>query len=187
MRLRKLTKMRTANDGTRSLVESIMAPAVIAALQDWTKRTSLNAVLIDDLALCYHAKPRMTQGICFLFKTPDDIPDTIAGFTRIRSNTFRHNKTGVDVEAVTPASINAPMDVVDRVFATATESDGVRIATASGLVALKLCRVRLKMRDRADIVDLVKTGKVDLTDFRLGPDRLRAFEELVQAAKTESG
>jgi hypothetical protein len=35
MRLREITKMRTANTGTRSLFESVMAPELIAALNDW--------------------------------------------------------------------------------------------------------------------------------------------------------
>jgi hypothetical protein len=80
----------------------------------------------------------MTQGVCFLFKAPADIPDTVLGFTRIRPDVFEHKKTRVEVEAVAPTSINVPENVIDRVFDTAVLSDGVRIATASGLVALKL-------------------------------------------------
>lgn len=41
MRLRRLTKMRTPNDGIRSLVESSMSLDVIAALRDWTRTTGL--------------------------------------------------------------------------------------------------------------------------------------------------
>jgi hypothetical protein len=48
----------------------------------------LSPVLIGDLALCYTARPRMTQGISFLFKEPADIPDTVVGFTRIRPLAF---------------------------------------------------------------------------------------------------
>jgi hypothetical protein len=43
------------------------------------KTVGHSAVLIDDLAVCYHAKPRMTRGICFWFKDLADIPDTVAG------------------------------------------------------------------------------------------------------------
>jgi hypothetical protein len=39
MRLRKLTKMQTINDGSRSLIESIMSPEVIVALRDWVRST----------------------------------------------------------------------------------------------------------------------------------------------------
>jgi hypothetical protein len=78
MRLCNLTKMKTANDGTRSLVEPIMSLDVIAALRDWTRRTRVDGMLKGDLALCYHVKPRMTDSICFLVEEPADIPRAVA-------------------------------------------------------------------------------------------------------------
>jgi len=41
LRLRKLTKMQTVNDGTRSLIESVMLPDVILTLRDRAKGTAL--------------------------------------------------------------------------------------------------------------------------------------------------
>jgi len=40
MRLRKLTKMRGANDGSRRLIESIMAPEMIRVLRDWKRQSA---------------------------------------------------------------------------------------------------------------------------------------------------
>ncbi|MGO8914916.1 MAG: hypothetical protein ACLQJR_03300 [Stellaceae bacterium] len=182
MRLRKLTKMTTVNDGSRSLVESIMAPEVICVLGDWMKSTSFDAVLIGDLALCYHAKPRMTDDISFLVRKPSDIPQTAGSFKPAGPGAFRHNKTGIEVEVIT--SINVPQNVIDRVFDTAVVNCGVKIANASGLVALKL--FRSSMQDRADIVALIKTSRVALTDFPLGSDRLSMFDELAAQANAES-
>jgi hypothetical protein len=42
------------------------------------------------------------------------------------------------------------------------------------------------MQEKAHIVALIKTGKVDLTDFLLGPERMGASDELIETAKTES-
>jgi hypothetical protein len=36
------------------------------------------------------------------------------------------------------------------------------------------------------IIELINTRKVEVTDFSLGPDRRKAFDELVDVAKTES-
>jgi hypothetical protein len=63
--------MQTINDGTRTLIESIMMPELIAALRDWAKSGS-GGVLIGGLGLSYHARPRFTQDIDFLFLEPPD-------------------------------------------------------------------------------------------------------------------
>ena len=55
--LRDMSKMRTMNDGTRTLSESIMLPEVGDAIRDWV-RSRGGGVLIGDAALCYHARPR---------------------------------------------------------------------------------------------------------------------------------
>jgi hypothetical protein len=41
------------------------------------------------------------------------------------------------------------------------------------------------MRDRADIVDLIKTGQVDLSGWPLSSEMLAAFDALVETAKTD--
>ena len=50
MRLRKLTRMRAVNDGSRSLNGSVMNPELIIALRDWARSTD-PGVLIGGLAI----------------------------------------------------------------------------------------------------------------------------------------
>ena len=179
--MRKLTKMRDINRGDRSLIESVMMPEVIVALRDWAKSTA-SGVLIGALGLSYHCKPRFTQDIDFLFLEPSDVPNAVGGFSRIGSG-FQHNPTGIAVDIFTPSSIKIPREIAEAVIETAALSDNIRVASASGLVALKL--FRSSMRDKADIVALIKTGHVDLSGWPLSPEMLAAFEALVEIAKTD--
>jgi len=181
VRLRKLTSMQTMNDGTRSLIDSVMNPELIVALRDWEKSTG-SGVLIGGLALSLHCKPRYTQDIDFLFLEPCDVPDAVGGFSRVESG-FRHDRTGIAADTFTRASMNLPREIVERVIKTATLSEGIRVASPSGLVALKL--FRLIMRDKADVVALVKTGQVDLAAWPLPPEKLALFQALVEIAKSD--
>ena len=214
MRLRKLTKMQTVNDGTRSLTESIMAPQVIIALQDWVK-SSAPGVLIGGLAVSYYAKPRYTDDITFIFSADAGIPNEIAGFVRpgasrkahpaaksdtsprdnpwfgkdygpsrdatlSLANEFCHRRTGVEVNITTAASSKVPKEIVERIVDTATVSDGIRVASAAGLVAFKL--LRFSAQDRADIAALVAATPVDLSGFSLPSEMVAAFDALVREA-----
>jgi len=179
--MRKLTKMRDINRGDRSLIESIMMPEVIVALRDWARSTG-SSVLIGALGLSYHCKPRYTQDIDFLFLKPSDVPDAVGGFSRIGSG-FQHNRTRIAVDIFTPSSIDIPRDVAEQVIVTVTLSNNIRVASASGLVALKL--LRSSMQDKADIVALVNTEHVDLSGWPLPPEMLGVFEALVEVARTD--
>ena len=181
--MRDLIKMQYRNDGTRSLFESTMLPELILALEDWRK-SSVNSVLIGGAGLSYYVKPRMTQDLDFLFLSENDIPEQVSGFKRIRSHGFQHNKTHVQIEALTPEFLKISNVLVQEVFNTALESDGVKIASPSGIVVLKLGR--LSMQDKADIVALIKTGKVDLSSFTLSTDKLKKYSELVKIAKNDT-
>ena len=179
--MRNLAKMRDINLGDRSLIESVMMPEVIAALRDWAKSTA-SGVLIGALGLSYHCKPRYTQDIDFLFTETSDVPVAFNGFSRVGRG-FQHNRTHIAVDIFTPSSIGIPREVANQVIRTAALSDNIRVASASGLVALKL--FRSSMRDRADIVDLIKTGQVDLSGWPLSSEMLAAFDALVETAKTD--
>ena len=181
IRPRKLTKMQTVNDGTRSLIESVMNPELIVALQDWSKST-VSGVLIGGLALSFHCKPHYTGDIDCLFPEPSGVLNVVRGFSRVGSG-FRHDRTGIAVDVFTPASINIPREIVEQVIRTATQSNGICVASAPGLVAIKL--FRLSQRDKADVVDLIKTGHADLAGWPLSPKMLAAFEDLVETAKTD--
>lgn len=79
--------------------------------------------------------------------------------------------------------ITVPKDITEQVARTAIVSDGVAVASESGLVALKL--YRQSFQDRADVVAVIKTRRVDLTGSRYRLKRCRHFIELVEAAKTD--
>jgi hypothetical protein len=79
----------------------------------------------------------------------------------------------VAVHVVTPTSIRVPLEIAQEVARTAIQSDGVLVASESGLVALKL--FQRSRQDEADILALVKTGRVDLSRFPLSAEKLLAF------------
>jgi hypothetical protein len=168
-------KLNKVNDGSRSLFESIAVPEVIVALQDWAKN-SHKGVLIGGTAMSYHGKPRATMDLDLLFLHSDDIPLSVEGFKKFRKGAFLHRKTHVEVEVVTPSNINISSELAEKVFETAVLVDEVRVASPSGIVALKL--QRLKNNDIGDIVQMINTGKVDLTDFPLSEKNLEDFEEI---------
>lgn len=179
MILRDLLKMNSINDGTRSLTESIVIPEVAQALKDWSVATNTNSVLIGGLATSFYAKPRSTTDIDLLFMSVSDIPSVIEGFKKIRNNAFHHKRTHVEVELITPSSINVPQEIAIKVLKTSVLINGVRVASPSGIVVLKLHR--LKRYDSGDIVALIETGKVDLTGWRLTNVQLDAFEKIKQS------
>jgi hypothetical protein len=121
LRLRKLSKMQTVNDGTRSFIESVINPELIVALRDWAKSTD-SGVSIGGLGLSFHCKLHYTGDIHCLFLEPSDVLNVVRGFSRVGSS-FRHDRTGIAVDIFTPASINIPRVIVEQVFQTAMLSD----------------------------------------------------------------
>ena len=184
MKFRDVSRMSRINDAehSRTLLDSIMLPEVILALRDWI-RADQAGVLIGAAALSFHVRPRSTQDIDLLFLDAAAIPDTVSGFNRISPALFRHDRTGVVVNVVTPVAIRVPSEIAATVARTALTSDGVRVASESGLVALKL--FRLSFQDKADIVALVKTGRVDLSNVPLTVEKMSAFRELEELATTD--
>jgi len=178
MKLRDIRKMNTINDGTRTLSESIAIPEVASALLDWKKETGLTGILIGGCAVSYYARPRGTTDVDYLFLVESDIPNDVKGFKRIRKGAFEHRDTGVEIEVITPSSINISQELVKYVFKTANLIDGIRIASPSGLVALKL--QRLKKYDEGDIVALVELGSVDLTDAPITDEQRKFYVQIIQ-------
>jgi len=159
-----------------------MLPEIIQALKDW-KKIQNDGVLIGGVALSYYVKPRMTQDLDVLFLNEKTIPNKIPGFKRTREHAFIHNRTHVEVELVTPSLINVPENLVKKVIETAIVDDGIKITSPSGLIALKLNR--LKMIDKADIISLINYGNIDLTGFGLSSDLLAQFAALIIEAEKE--
>jgi hypothetical protein len=184
MKLRNVAAMNRINDAahSRSLTDSIMAHEVIAALRHWAK-AGAGGILIGAVALSYHVRPRFTQDLDFLFLDEAAIPDAAPGFNRISPTLFRHDATGIDVNVQTPAGIGVPKEIAEQVARTAVLTHGVWVASESGIVALKL--FRLSAQDVADIVAVIKTGRVDLSGFPLMLKEMSAFRGLIEIARTD--
>lgn len=168
-------KWRTINDGTRLLIESVLSLEVQLALKDWFKNANSNYVLIGGLALSYYGIPRYTQDVDVLFPTRNSIPVEVLGFKQHRLGAFQHNRTHVEVEVVSSESFTTiSPQMVEAVFETSIESkDGVRIASKSGLIALKAEANRSGAKhaqDIADIVHLIELGDINLSPFPLSKE-----------------
>jgi len=169
-----MRKLSVPNDGTRTLVESIAIPEVAKALRDFEMGVGDNCVLVGGCALCYYTRPRMTTDIDVLFLKSADIPTTINKFKHNRLHAFEHRQTGVEVEVLTPEHINLPKDIAEKVFSTAILANGLKIASPTGLVAMKL--QRLKFNDIGDIIGLIETGRVDLTGWPISEKNIKDLE-----------
>lgn len=182
--LRNIRKMQTGNDGSRTLYESVMVPEVISAMQEWSKNSPQNYVIIGGVALSFHVKPRQTEDMDVLYKNKSDFPQAVNGFRKNRNHSFEHKKTGVEIEILDPEFLNIPSDIVDQIFKEAIISDGMRIASKDGLIVSKL--FRFNRRDQADIEDvwLNYNGDVDLSSYNLSKDLLDKYYSIADTLTT---
>lgn len=171
----RIDLMKTANNGTRSLFESIMVSEVSHTIKKWSA-SNIKSVLIGGLALSYHNIPRYTQDIDILFLSKADIPQRLSGFKKIRPHSFQCNDTHVEVELLDSDFLNISTDLVKEVFNTAVKTDGILIASPSGLVALKL--QRFSRQDQADIESLKSHHNIDLSVFTLTADCVKKYESI---------
>jgi hypothetical protein len=172
-KLRDISKMNSANDGTRTLFESVLLPEIVSALKDWAAADVDKGVIIGGIAISQYIKPRMTMDIDVLFLSPNDIPENVSKFKRHRQCAFQHNKTRVEIEVVTPKTINMEYDVVKAIIDTSVISDGIRIASPSGLVASKL--FRFNRRDQSDIEDIIQCSDIDLSPYNLPKEQIDRY------------
>lgn len=178
MKLRDIRKMNSPNDGTRTLQESIAIPEVASALAAWQEKNVLNGVLIGGCAVSYYVRPRGTTDVDYLSRKDDDIPGDVVGFKRIRKGAFEHKPTGVEVEVISPQAINLSQELTQYVFKTAKNIGGIYVASPTGLVALKL--QRMKRYDEGDIAALAKLGTVDLTDCPITDEQRETYSQILQ-------
>lgn len=186
-KLRDLRKAIRANDGTRSLAQSILVPEVAHAIALWEKNADLSdCVLIGGLAFSFYAKPRYTEDVDFLYLSKSHFPDEVKGFKRVRPSAFVELKTHVEVDLTSHESFGnkVPQSLVQEVHATARKVGHLRIASPEGIVALKLCSDRLK--DKADVVELLKAHPINLNGWPLTVAQLAEYAELSERAKNES-
>lgn len=180
-------KWRTHNDGSRSLLESMLVPEVAEALKDLARVDLQGGVLIGGSALAFYVKPRYTEDINLLYASRADIPDELSGFKRTRLGAFQHNKTHVEVEVVSPESINGNPQLIQQVIADAVESNGIKIVSKSGLVAMKLGRaVKGNKQDQVDIIQLIRSGGVDVSKFTLNDNETTLFKQLKDESNNDA-
>jgi len=159
----RMDKLNQTNSNNRTLFESVVVSEVLQALQDWSK-SSKNGVLIGGLALSYHIKPRHTQDIDMIYLSGDDIPANVTGFKKIRKLSFQHNQTHVEVEVLPASFINKVKGLVDHVIKTSSTLDNINVASANGLVALKLSR--FSRQDQADIEQLIIHADANIDEYK---------------------
>jgi hypothetical protein len=184
-------KSKWKNDGFRSIYESVIPKEVLVALDDWKNSNNKDCVLIGGLALSYYIRPRYTEDIDLIFLTEDDIPETVYKFRRNRKHSFEHIKTGVEVEVITPLHINKKQSLFENIFETSIESDGIKVASPLGLIALKLFRSKVNDRDKLDIIELLKycyENKIDtdISIFDLTDEEIQIFNDINNGIDFES-
>lgn len=164
-----LTRIDYAKSAARSLDHVALVPEVGQALKKWIAGEG-GGVLIGGLAMSFYAKPRNTEDVDLLFLTQAAIPETVAGFKRTRLGAFQENKQHVEIEVVHPSSISIPHQLALKVYATARTVDGIKVASAEGLVALKLYasdNPRRTLRDLGDVERIIENVKVDMSGWGL--------------------
>lgn len=178
----------TPNDGSRTLSESILVPEVQYALRHWLKATDPEPqVLFGRLAYSFHARPQATDNIDMLVLMAKDVPSAAAGFERIARRIFRHRETHAPVNVFVAREIGLPVALARRIVATAALEEGIKVASAAGLIAAKLGR--LSAKDKADIVGLINAARVSLDDLRgfgLTLKQRQAFGRLAKQAVKEA-
>lgn len=163
--------MRVYAAPAKVLEHAALVPEVQVALDKWVAGktgTVAPGVLIGGLALAFYAKPRYTQDVDLLFLEPATIPSNVPGFRRHRPGAFEDLVNNVEVEVNTkdtfkPTSLT--QKVINRVFTTSVDHQGIRVASREGLVALKLCsaeNIKREFKDLADVVLLLENGHSEL-------------------------
>jgi hypothetical protein len=171
-------KLNRVNDGTRTLLESMAIPEIEKALSDWiNSEHEGTGVLIGGCATSYYSKPRATTDVDVLYTHSDSIPSSVPKFKRIRAGAFQHNDTHAEVEVISPQTINISIELAQKVYDTSIQVNNYRVASPSGIVALKL--QRLKNNDIGDIVAMINTSKVDLDDWPLSTQNLNDYNEIL--------
>jgi hypothetical protein len=185
--LRNLALAQTENKGNRSLLASMLVPELVTVLKAWSALKN-EGVLIGGAALSFYVKPRVTQDLDFLFLSEAQLPQPPDGFKKIRAHAFEHVATGVEVEILTPEFLKASKSLIQHVMDTAITNSGVKIASPSALIALKLNR--LSFQDKADIEALLDSNNIiDVSLFHLTAvqkTKLAALKKAIKLNKQES-
>lgn len=155
---RPLRSMVFARKPATRLEHASINYEVTKALASWATnaRGFEQGVLIGGLAMGFYTRPRETQDVDVLFLSEVAVPKTVEGFKRIRKDAFEERVTQVEVEVVTPNSFNPPLPhkLAEKVLETSVVHQGLRVASAKGMMALKLFGAGDKKRYFEDMKDV---------------------------------
>ena len=174
-------KRKYKNDGYRSLFESIIPNEVYTTLKDWKDNNKSDCVLIGALALSYYIRPRYTEDMDLIFLSPNDIPTHVNKFRKNRPHSFEHIQTNVEIEVLYSEFLKIPQEQVEKIFETAIVSDGIKVASPVGIIALKLNR--LSASDESDIINISKycienSIEINLKDFFVTDENIEKYNNL---------
>lgn len=150
----------------KTINEAALVPEVRGALTRWltNQPKADRGVLIGGLALSFYARPRQTMDVDLLFA--DRVPEVNSMFKKHREHSAIDKKDHVEMEFVTPKTINIPHLVAARVIDTAWEIGELRIASLDSMIVLKLYGADNKRRqrqDEADIQSMLEHNRVHIT------------------------
>jgi len=183
--------MAYASGPVSQLSQAALVPEVAHALLQWAN-LRLNGshapgVPIGGLALSFDTKPLETTDMDILFLSDEDIPTDTPGFKRVRKGALQESKTHVEIETCSASSINLPECVVRKVFDTAHEHGGLRVASREAMIVLKLWGADTLRREYGDLNDVVSlrtvSPAVDVTDWNLSVTQKAKLTECLRRSR----
>ena len=109
----------------------------------------------------------------------DDLNDK---FHQIGPHALEHKSTGIEIETLTPEFLKIDQQIVDTAIRSAEMSDGIRVLSREGLVALKL--MRANNRDKGDIEAIIQAGgPVSLDEYKLTSEQRQVYQALAEIVK----
>lgn len=177
----------------RTLTESAISPEVLKTMRAWIDAWGGHppGVLVGGMALSFYSEPRYTQDMDLLFGSNDEIPDPPDGFKRHRAGALLDKRTHVEIEFITPDTVGLPEATVRRVIETATEREGLRIASMEALIALKLHAAdnpKRRRRDEDDIIRMLQNhadfDERSMLQWELSEEHLSRFMECLEIARS---
>jgi hypothetical protein len=177
----------------RTLAESAISPEVLKTMRAWIDAWDGHppGVLVGGMALSFYSEPRYTQDMDLLFGSNGEVPDPPEGFKRHRSGAYLDKKTHVEIEFVTPETVGLPEATARRTIETASERDGLRIASMEALIALKLHaadNAKRRRRDEDDIIRMLQNHPEfdgsSMASWELSEAHLARLRECLEIARS---
>jgi len=127
-----------------------------------SKSIHVRGMLVGDLAMNIHAKPRYADKVEIFYPEPSSIPGGVDGFTRHHKGIFQENASKLEVWTLTPKSLHIP-DAVAKIICNSGYNvlEGLMVATLECMIVLKLYASdnrRFEYQALADIDHLLESN-----------------------------